>query len=54
MPVGPDGSAVGAWNSSNAESLIRYTVNKGYTINGWELDRILMVNPSNSATSKAF
>ncbi|XWS26195.1 hypothetical protein CRYUN_Cryun26dG0010200 [Craigia yunnanensis] len=35
--VGPDGSAMGAWNSSNAESLIRYTVNKGYTIYGWEL-----------------
>ncbi|KAE8688115.1 Heparanase-like protein 2 [Hibiscus syriacus] len=33
----PDGSAIGAWNSSNAESLIRYTVNKGYTIHGWEL-----------------
>ncbi|CAL5397139.1 unnamed protein product [Camellia sinensis] len=38
--VGPDGSAVGAWNSSNAESLIRYTVNKGYTINGWELGNL--------------
>ncbi|KAE8698448.1 Heparanase-like protein 3 [Hibiscus syriacus] len=35
--VGPDGSAIGAWNSSNAKSLIRYTVNKGYTIHGWEL-----------------
>ncbi|XVE53586.1 hypothetical protein DITRI_Ditri03aG0014400 [Diplodiscus trichospermus] len=35
--IGPDGSAMGAWNSSNAESLIRYTVNKGYTIYGWEL-----------------
>ncbi|XVF35627.1 hypothetical protein REPUB_Repub18cG0162400 [Reevesia pubescens] len=35
--IGSDGSAVGAWNSSNAESLIRYTVNKGYTIHGWEL-----------------
>ncbi|XP_007011803.2 PREDICTED: heparanase-like protein 3 [Theobroma cacao] len=35
--IGPDGSAIGAWNSSNAESLIRYTVNKGYTIYGWEL-----------------
>lgn len=35
--IGPDGSAMGAWDSSNAESLIRYTVNKGYTIYGWEL-----------------
>ncbi|KAK8558938.1 hypothetical protein V6N12_042227 [Hibiscus sabdariffa] len=34
---GPDGSAIGAWNSSNAESIMRYTVNKGYTIHGWEL-----------------
>ncbi|KAL4318818.1 hypothetical protein GQ457_18G014750 [Hibiscus cannabinus] len=35
--IGSDGSAIGAWNSSNAESLMRYTVNKGYTIHGWEL-----------------
>ncbi|GMI83863.1 glucuronidase 3 [Hibiscus trionum] len=35
--IGLDGSAIGAWNSSNAESLIRYTVNKGYNIHGWEL-----------------
>nr|KJB27356.1 hypothetical protein B456_004G293000 [Gossypium raimondii] len=35
--IGSDGSATGAWNSSNAESLIRYTVNKGYSIHGWEL-----------------
>ncbi|XP_073098982.1 heparanase-like protein 3 isoform X1 [Elaeis guineensis] len=32
-----DGSLGGPWNSSNAESFIRYTVNKGYTIHGWEL-----------------
>lgn len=38
--IGPDGSAMGAWDSSNAESLIRYTVNKGYTIYGWELGNI--------------
>ncbi|VFQ67377.1 unnamed protein product [Cuscuta campestris] len=31
------GFANGAWNSTNAESLMRYTVNKGYTIHGWEL-----------------
>ncbi|KAK0571853.1 hypothetical protein LWI29_022639 [Acer saccharum] len=35
--IGSDGSAGGAWNSTNAESLMRYTVNKGYTIHGWEL-----------------
>lgn len=37
--ISSDGSAVGAWNSSNAESLMRYTVNKGYTIYGWELGK---------------
>lgn len=35
-----DGSARGAWDSSNAESLMRYTVNKGYKIYGWELGKI--------------
>lgn len=30
------GPAVGAWDSKNAESLIRYTVSKNYTILGWE------------------
>ncbi|XP_035549272.1 heparanase-like protein 3 isoform X2 [Juglans regia] len=30
-------AAVGAWNSSDTESLIRYSVRKGYTIHGWEL-----------------
>ncbi|KAK3438122.1 hypothetical protein EUGRSUZ_C02741 [Eucalyptus grandis] len=35
--IGSDGSVNGPWNSSNAESLIRYTVNKGYSILGWEL-----------------
>ncbi|MQM03874.1 hypothetical protein Taro_036663 [Colocasia esculenta] len=32
-----DGSFGAPWNSTNAASLIRYTVNKGYTIRGWEL-----------------
>ncbi|KAJ0965961.1 hypothetical protein J5N97_027099 [Dioscorea zingiberensis] len=32
-----DGSVGGPWNSTNAAGLIRYTVNKGYTIHGWEL-----------------
>ncbi|XP_015879557.3 heparanase-like protein 3 [Ziziphus jujuba] len=32
-----DGSATGAWDHSNAESLIRYTVQKNYLIHGWEL-----------------
>ncbi|XP_021769385.1 heparanase-like protein 3 [Chenopodium quinoa] len=35
--INPDGSTKGAWDPSNAESLIRYTVNKGYSIYGWEL-----------------
>lgn len=38
--IQPDGSAMEAWDSSNAESLMRYTVNKGYTIYGWELGNI--------------
>ncbi|KAF7151987.1 hypothetical protein RHSIM_Rhsim01G0055300 [Rhododendron simsii] len=33
----PDGSAVGAWDSTNAESFMRYTVKNGYSIYGWEL-----------------
>lgn len=32
-----DGSAVGPWDYTNAESFIRYTVGKNYTIHGWEL-----------------
>ncbi|KAL3532271.1 hypothetical protein ACH5RR_005792 [Cinchona calisaya] len=35
--IQPDGSAVGAWDSSNAEAFISYTVQKGYNIYGWEL-----------------
>lgn len=37
--INSQGPAVGAWNSSDAESLMRYTVNKGYTIHGWELGK---------------
>lgn len=37
--VGSDGTATGAWNSTNAESLITYTINKGYTIDGWEFGK---------------
>lgn len=33
------GSAIGAWDSSDAESLIQYSVYKGYTIHGWELGK---------------
>ncbi|THG08105.1 heparanase-like protein 3 isoform X1 [Camellia sinensis] len=32
-----DGSAAGTWDYTNAKSFIRYTVEKGYTIHGWEL-----------------
>ncbi|XP_027332714.1 heparanase-like protein 3 [Abrus precatorius] len=38
------GSAVGPWNYTNAESLIRYTVGKKYTIHGWELGNELCGN----------
>ncbi|KAF1001845.1 hypothetical protein AG4045_000122 [Apium graveolens] len=31
------GSAVGKWDSTNAESFMRYTVKKNYMIHGWEL-----------------
>jgi heparanase 1 len=34
-----DGSAIGAWNSTNAESLIHYTVKNNHTIHGWELGK---------------
>ncbi|CBI21126.3 unnamed protein product, partial [Vitis vinifera] len=42
--IGMDGLATGAWNGSDAESLIQYTVNKGYTIHGWELGNELTGN----------
>ncbi|KNA07805.1 hypothetical protein SOVF_168510 isoform A [Spinacia oleracea] len=42
--IHPDGSAEGAWDPSNAESLLRYTVNKRYTIYGWELGNELSGN----------
>ncbi|KAI5677168.1 hypothetical protein M9H77_08118 [Catharanthus roseus] len=35
--IGSYGSTMGPWNSSNAESLIRYTVWKNYTIYDLEL-----------------
>lgn len=34
-----DGSASGAWDSTNAESLMRYTVKKNYTLYAWELGK---------------
>ncbi|XP_031252811.1 heparanase-like protein 3 [Pistacia vera] len=35
--VHTDGPSEGAWDSTNAESLISYTVKKNYNIHGWEL-----------------
>ncbi|KAJ7957716.1 heparanase-like protein 3 [Quillaja saponaria] len=32
-----DGPSAGAWNYTNAKSFIHYTVEKNYTIHGWEL-----------------
>ncbi|RWR91030.1 heparanase-like protein 3 [Cinnamomum micranthum f. kanehirae] len=40
----PDGSLGGPWDYTNAASLIRYTVSKGYTIHGWELGNELSGN----------
>lgn len=37
--IRPDGSAQGAWDYTNSESLIRYTVEKNYMIHGWELGK---------------
>lgn len=42
--IQPDGSAVGAWDSTNAEALMNYTVSKNYTIRGWELGNELCGN----------
>ncbi|OWM86737.1 hypothetical protein CDL15_Pgr015773 [Punica granatum] len=42
--ISSDGSVIGVWNSSNAESLMQYTVNKGYSIHGWELGNELSGN----------
>ncbi|KAG2718924.1 hypothetical protein I3760_03G243100 [Carya illinoinensis] len=33
----PDGTSTGTWDHKNAESFMRYTVSKNYTIHGWEL-----------------
>ncbi|GMH07034.1 hypothetical protein Nepgr_008874 [Nepenthes gracilis] len=45
--INSNGIAGGAWNSTNAESLIRYTVNKDYNIIGWELGNELTKNNAN-------
>ncbi|KAG7021220.1 Heparanase-like protein 3 [Cucurbita argyrosperma subsp. argyrosperma] len=42
--IASDGSAVGAWDHTNAELFIRYTVKKNYTIHGWELGNELSGN----------
>lgn len=38
--VQADSSAVGPWDSTNAESLMRYTVKKNYTMYAWELGKL--------------
>lgn len=35
-----NGTATGAWDYKNSESLIRYSVKKNYTVHGWELGKI--------------
>ncbi|KAL9445105.1 hypothetical protein AB3S75_018158 [Citrus x aurantiifolia] len=39
-----DGSVKGAWDYTNAESFISYTVKKNYSIHGWELGNELSGN----------
>lgn len=46
----PDGSLGGPWNYTNAASFIRYTVNRRYTIHGWELGKILGASMSISVS----
>ncbi|KAE9601771.1 putative glycosidase [Lupinus albus] len=45
------GYAVGPWDHSNAESFIRYTVKKNYTIHGWELGNELCGNGIGTSVS---
>ncbi|KAG5582792.1 hypothetical protein H5410_053419 [Solanum commersonii] len=56
--IASDGrTALGDWDSSNAASLIRYTVSRGYTIHGWELGNELNGNgigPAISADQYAY
>ncbi|KAL2327419.1 hypothetical protein Fmac_020846 [Flemingia macrophylla] len=48
-------STTGPWNSTNAESFIRYTVGKGYTIYGWELGNELSgVGVGTSVTAEQY
>lgn len=42
-----DGSFGGSWNYTNAASLIRYTVNKGYSIHGWEFGKFALIKKGN-------
>lgn len=34
----------GAWDSTNANNFMKYTVSKGYQIDSWEFGRILQEN----------
>lgn len=52
--IPPQGPAVGAWDSTNAESLIRYTVSKNYTIFGWELGKHILDSASGATAVDSF